>query len=135
MILGIIVYNWVREIIHPTIGLDLNSVKKYRFFVLLLLIWSFWYSIYVYGQGFVFTVKDLLLSYYGLMPCPATIVVLSLLTLKYPAGNRKLFNLLTIYAIIIGTSTVATGWLPDIPFITLGIYSLVLILFNKKRES
>ena len=61
-------------------------------------------------------------------------VVLSLMTLKYPIGNKKLFNLFTVYALILGTATVLSGWLPDIPFIILGIYSLYLILYNKVIE-
>jgi hypothetical protein len=60
-------------------------------------------------------------------------VVLSLLTLNYPQGNHTLFNLMTAYALIIGTATVMTGWLPDIPFILIGLYSVGLILTNKLR--
>ena len=54
--------------------------------------------------------------------------VLSIMTMKYPEGNRKLFKLFTVYALFIGTATVMSGWLPDIPFIVLGLYSLILII-------
>ncbi len=132
-LLGFIVFYWTKEIINPKFDLDFKDVKGYKFVVLLIMIWGFWYPTYIYGQGFIFCLKDTLLSNYGLMPCPTTMVILSLMTLNYPKGNRSLFNLFTIYALFIGTAVVASGWLPDIPFIILGIYSLSLILYNKVR--
>jgi hypothetical protein len=67
------------------------------------------------------------------MPCPTTMVVLSLLTLNYPRGNRTLFNLLSIFSVVIGIGSVASSWLPDIPFIILGVYGAGLILLNRPR--
>jgi len=132
ILLTFIVVNWIKEFINPKIDLDFSKVKKPRFIVLLILIWGFWYPTYIYSQGFVFKPLDLLYSYYGLMPCPTTMVVLSLLTLKYPKSNNSLYNLLTAYAIFIGIPTVATGWLPDIPLIILGLYAFSLVLFHKR---
>jgi len=60
-------------------------------------------------------------------------VVLSLMTLKYPDTNKSLYNLFTVYALFIGTATVLSGWLPDIPFILLGLYALSLMLFKKNK--
>jgi hypothetical protein len=134
VLLGLIVFHWIKEIINPTLDLDFKHVKGYKFVVLSIVIWGFWYPTYIYGQGFIFSARDSLLSNYGLMPCPTTMVVLGLLTLKYPKGNRALLNLFTIYALFLGTATVVSGWLPDIPFIILGIYSLALILYYKVRE-
>ncbi|MCJ7447202.1 MAG: hypothetical protein MUO72_05900 [Bacteroidales bacterium] len=128
ILLGFIVFHWIKEIINPKFDLDFKNVKGYKFVILLITIWGFWYPTYIYGQGFIFSVKDALLSNYGLMPCPTTMVVLSLMTLKYPNGNKKLYNLFTAYALFLGTGSVLSGWLPDIPFIILGIYSLYLIL-------
>lgn len=135
ILLGIMVFNWLRELFNPSIDFDFTDVKKSKFIVLLILLWGFWYPTYIYDRGFIFNIKDLLFSNYGLMPCPTTMVVLSLLTLKYPAGNKTLYNLFTVYALFIGTATVISGWLPDIPFIIIGIYSLTLILWNKRREA
>jgi hypothetical protein len=62
-------------------------------------------------------------------------VVLGLFTMKYPAGNRRLFNLLTIFSLVIGLPTVATGWIPDIPLIAIGVYGLIMIVFFGRRRS
>jgi hypothetical protein len=43
----------------------------------------------------------------------------SLLFLKYPAGNRRLFHLLTAYAVFVGAAMVALRCVPDIPFSSL----------------
>jgi hypothetical protein len=128
VLLGLICFYWIKEVLNPEIDWSFDRVKNYRFIVLIIMIWGFWYPTYEYGQGFVFSVKDIMLSNYGLMPCPTTMVVLSLMTLKFPIGNKPLYNLFTVYALFIGTATVLSGWLPDIPFVMLGIYSLFLIL-------
>ncbi|MDD4032870.1 MAG: DUF6064 family protein [Bacteroidales bacterium] len=133
VLLGLIVIHWIKEITKPKIDFDFKNIKSYKFIVLLIMIWGFWYPTYIYGQGFTFSIKDILLSNYGLMPCPTTMVVLGLLTLKYPNVNKSLYNIFTIYALFIGTATVLSGWLPDIPFIILGIYSLCLIFYNKRK--
>lgn len=135
VLLALIAINWFRELALKRIDLDYKEVPKMRWAVMLVLLWGFWYPTYVYGQGFVFSFGDLLLSNYGLMPCPTTMVVLSLFTLNYPKGNRTLFNLMTAYAIFIGTATVITGWLPDIPFILIGLYAFALILADKIKNS
>jgi len=135
ILLAFITINWIRELFLKRIDLDFTHIKKRRWMILPILLWGFWYPAYLYGQGFSFRLGDLLFSYYGLMPCPTTMVVLSLFTLTYPSGNRTLFNLMTAYAIIIGTATVLTGWLPDIPFIMIGIYGLCLIFkFRADRK-
>lgn len=134
ILLGLIVFFWIKEIINPKIDLDFTNVRKYRFIVLIITLWGFWYPTYIFGQGFIFNISDLLFSNYGLMPCPTTMVVLSLMTLKYPSGNKILYNLFTVYALFVGTATVSLGWVPDIPFLILGIYSLTLILLNKMER-
>jgi hypothetical protein len=131
VLLGFIVFHWIKEILNPEINLDFKKVKAARFIILAVLLWGFWYPGYKYGEGFIFSIKDIILSNYGLMPCPTTMVVLSLMTLKYPDTNRSLYLLFTVYALFIGTATVLSGWIPDIPFIILGLYALSLILFNK----
>ena len=133
VLLGLIVIHWIKEITNPKIDFDFKNIKSYKFIVLLIMIWGFWYPTYIYGQGFTFSIKDILISNYCLMPCPTTMVVLGLLTLKYPNVNKSLYNIFTIYALFIGTATVLSGWLPDIPFIILGIYSLCLIFYNKRK--
>ena len=135
VLLTLIAVNWFRELSLKRIDLDFNNTAKIRWAVILILLWGFWYPTYIYGQGFVFNFGDLLFSYYGLMPCPTTMVVLSLFTLNYPKGNRTLFNLMTVYALFVGTATVLTGWLPDIPFILIGLYAFILILIDRFRRS
>jgi hypothetical protein len=136
ILLGLIVYFWIKEALNPfpLINLDFKSIRGYRFLVLIILVWGLWYPTYVYGQGFIYSIKDLVCSNYGLMPCPTTMVVLSLMTLKYPDVNKNLYNLFNVYALFIGTATVMSGWIPDVPFIALGLYSLSLIIGEKRRE-
>lgn len=137
ILLGLIVFFWIKEIINPSTDLDFTPTPGLRFLVLLILVWGLWYPSYIYDEGFVFGFKDLIYSNYGLMPCPTTMVVLSLMTLKYPSVNKSLFKLFTVYALFIGTATVISGWIPDVPFIILGIYSLLLIIMSmiKIRQS
>jgi hypothetical protein len=52
----------------------------------------------------------------------------SLLFLKYPAGNRRLFHLLTAYAVFVGAAMVALRCVPDIPFFILGLASFAPIV-------
>ncbi|HOP10919.1 MAG TPA: hypothetical protein PK629_05450 [Oscillospiraceae bacterium] len=134
VLLAFIAFFWVRELFRKSIDLDYRQTAGYRWAVLPVLVWGFWYPFYQYGQGFTLNVSDLLFSYYGLMPCPTTMVVLSLFTLNYPRGNRVLFRLMAIYAVLIGTATVLTGWLPDIPFIVIGLYAFGLMLFERKSR-
>jgi len=134
VLLLLIFINWVKEIKNPQINLDLSGAPWYRYVVFAILIWGIWYPEYIYAQGFAFHIKDLLFSYFGLMPCPTTMFVLSILTIKYPETNRQLYKLLTLYAIFIGTATVMSGWLPDIPFIVLGIYAFILAPTSKKNS-
>jgi hypothetical protein len=42
---------------------------------------------------------------------------------------------MTVYALFVGTATVLTGWLPDIPFILIGLYAFILILIDRFRRS
>lgn len=133
VLLGLIVFHWSKEIHNSKIDLNLKKIKMPRLIILIILIWGFWYPTYIYSEGFVFKISDVIFSNYGLMPCPTTMVVLSLMTLKYPGTNKNLYNLFTVYALFIGTATVLSGWLPDIPFILLGLYALSLMLFKKNR--
>jgi arginine exporter protein ArgO len=61
-------------------------------------------------------------------------VVLGLFTLKYPAGNRRLFVLLTMFSLIVGIPTVATGWIPDIPLIMIGVYGGIMLVFLRRQK-
>ncbi len=135
VLLVLIAINWCRELALKRVDLDFKGTAKMRWAVIAVMLWGFWYPTYVYGQGFVLNFGDLLFSCYGLMPCPTTMVVLSLFTLNYPKENQTLFNLMTAYAIFIGTATVITGWMPDIPFILIGLYAFALILASRIRRS
>ena len=65
------------------------------------------------------------------MPCPTTMVVLSLLTLKYPDVNKGLFYSLTLFSIMVGTAQIAIGYVPDYPLAFMGYYSAFLILLER----
>lgn len=135
ILLALITINWILELFQKKIDLDIKHSLKSRWVVLPIIVWGLWYPTFLYGQGFVFKISDLLFSYYGLMPCPTTMVVLGIFTLNYPKGNRRLFHLMTVYALLIGSATVLTGWLPDIPFILIGLYSLGLIMTHRPKRS
>ena len=126
VLLGLISFNLIKEIRKGELNFDLRSSSGYRFVVFCIAAWGLWYPTYIYGSGFSFQLRDLLFSYYGLMPCPSTMLLLGLMTVSFPDTNRVLFRLMTVYALFIGTATVLSGWLPDIPFIALGLYALIL---------
>ena len=131
VLIGIIVFQWIKELKNPKIDLDFTGTRKWRLLVIPIIIFGFWYPTYVYGVGFSILPKDLLFSTYGLMPCPTTMVVLGLLSLKYPRVNRSLFNALTAFAVCIGTAQILIGYVPDYPLALIGYFSLVLIILNK----
>ncbi len=131
ILLAFILWQWIREIFRPSLNMDFQSAAPWRWIVLIILAWGFWYPAYVWGEGFIFQARDLLYSNYGLMPCPTTMVILSLLSLSYPRTNRVLFNLLAAYAVFIGSGSVLAGWLPDIPFVVLGLYCFGLSIINR----
>lgn len=130
----IILYQWYRELRNPRLDLNFRNIKKWRLLIAVpMLVWGFWYPPYIFGVRLVFDPSELLFGAYGLMGCPVTLVALSLLFLKYPAGNRTLFNLLTAYAVLVGAAMVALLYVPDIPFFFLGIASLALIVWTKVK--
>jgi hypothetical protein len=130
----IILYQWYRELRNPRLDLDFRNIEKWRLLVAVpMLVWGLWYPPYVFGVRLVFDPAELLFGAYGLMGCPVTMVALSLLFLKYPAGNRTLFNRLTAYAVMVGAAMVALLYVPDIPFFVLGVVSLTLIVRTRLK--
>ena len=116
--------------------LDLKKVSAWRWLIALpFMVWGFWYPPYEWGIGLNFDPKELLVGAYGLMGCPTALVSLAVLFLNYPAGNRPLFYALTTYAVIIGLAMVALKYLPDIPFFTMGIIALGMIVITRLREN
>jgi hypothetical protein len=95
---------------------------------------GFWYPPYIFGVRLVWDPAELLFGAYGLMGCPTTMVALAVLFLKYPAGNRRLFHLLTGYAVFVGAAMVALLYVPDIPFFVLGAASLALIIATMWKD-
>ncbi len=128
VLLLIIIINLIIEIIKPKIDLDLKNIQIWKFMVVPIIIFGFWYPTFIYGKGFIFTPKDLLFSAYGLMNCPTTMVILGILTLYYPKTNKALFVSLTIFASMIGTAQVLLPYIPDIPLAIVGYYGLLLII-------
>jgi hypothetical protein len=131
----IITYQWFKELMVPRLDLDFRGIEKWRLLVAVpMLVWGFWYPPYIFGVRLVWDPAELLFGAYGLMGCPTTMVALSLLFLKYPAGNRRLFHLLTAYAVFVGAAMVALLYVPDIPFFVLGLASLALIVAAKLKD-
>lgn len=125
-------FQWIKELRNPRIDLEFTGIRKWGLLVAIpIMVFGFWYPTYVYGVGFSILPKDLLFSFYGLMPCPTTMVVLGLLSLKYPRGNRSLFNALTLFAVWIGTAQILISYVPDYPLALIGYFSLGLIILNK----
>jgi hypothetical protein len=131
----VIFLQWLRELRTPTLDLDFRHIEKWRLLVAVPLgIWGFWYPPYIYGVRLVFDPAEFLFGAYGLRGCPTTMVALSLLFLVYPSGDRRLFHLLTAYAVFVGAAMVALVYVPDIPFFALGVASLMLILRVRHRD-
>jgi len=138
VLLAVILFQWINELRHPRLDLDLTKYKKWRLLIFIpAFLWGFWYPPYEWGVGLDFNPRELLFGAYGLMGCPTTMIPLSLLFLKYPSGNRPLFYALTAYSVFIGAAMVALRYIPDIPFFLLGLASLALLLitgFFKKGD-
>jgi hypothetical protein len=136
ILLLIILYQWVQEFRNPRLDLDFTRFNKWRLLIAVpILVWGFWYPSYEWGVRLIFDPKELLFGAYGLMGCPTTMVPLSILFLKYPAGNRPLFYALTVYAVCIGAAMVGLRYVPDIPFFFIGLVSLGLIIWSRFREA
>jgi hypothetical protein len=88
-----ILLNWISESQDPKTDWDFSNIHKWRLIIIPIIVFGFWYPTFIYGKGFVLSAKDLLFSFFGLMPCPTTMVILGLLTIKYPLVNKKLFML------------------------------------------
>jgi len=133
-LLLLILAEWVQELRHPRLDLDFTRVNTWRFLLAIpILLWGFWYPPYIWGIGLSFDPKELLLGAYGLMGCPSTMVPLSLLFLKYPAGNRLLFYALTVFAVIIGFFMTLLRYWPDTPLLFMGLASLGLIIQTRLK--
>lgn len=134
LLLGNIFFNWVQSARKSTgeiMDWDFFNIPRWRWLITPFIAFGFWYPTYIYGQGFVFTAKDLLFSFFGLMPCPTTIVTLGILTLKYPAVHKGLYNALTLFAVWIGSFQILLGYVPDYPLAMVGYYSLGLIISDR----
>ncbi len=119
------------ELFKEEIDVDFKNISKWRLFILPIILFGFYYPTFVYNQGFKFLAKDFLFSFYGLMPCPTTMVVLGLFSLKYPNTNKSLFLSLMLYSIIIGTAQIAIRYVPDYPLAFIGYYSIILMIIDK----
>jgi hypothetical protein len=134
VLLLIILVEWVKEIRRPRLDLNLKDVKKWRLLVSLpFFVWGFWYPPYEWGVRLIFDPKEMLFGAYGLMGCPTTLVLLTVLFLRYPSGNRLLFNALTAYAVVVGAAMVALRYVPDIPFFAFGMVCLASIIVRQVR--
>lgn len=130
-LLALILFQWFKELKSGKNNLIFRKIPFYRFIVIPIIIYGFWYPTYIWGSGFEFMLKDFLFSSFGLMPCPTTIVVLGFLTLKYPDVNKGLFYSLTLLSVVVGTAQFAIGYVPDYPLAILGYYSTILIIIDR----
>ena len=130
-LLMLIIYRWIIEFKVGENNLSFKKIPIYRFIVLPFILYGFWYPTYIWGSGFEFMMKDFLFSSYGLMPCPTTIFVLGILTLKFPDVNKRLFYSLTLFSVLVGTAQFAIGYVPDYPLAILGYYAIILIVMDR----
>ena len=128
-----ILLKWVDEFKTQKNNLDFKNIPFYRFLVIPVILFGFWYPSYIWNFGFTWSLKDFLFSSFGLMPCPTTMVVLSLLTLKYPDVNKGLFYSLTLFSVMVGSAQIAIKYVPDYPLAFLGYYSVFLIVLNRLK--
>jgi hypothetical protein len=135
LLLLFIVFTWAVEAKVVRNDLRLSGIPAWRFLVVPIMLFGFWYPTYVWGREFSFVPADFLFSAFGLMPCPTTMVVLGLLTLRYPNVNRVLFFSLALFSALVGTAQVAIGYVPDYPLAVLGYYALGLMVVYKIRGS
>ena len=129
-----ILLRWIKELKTQKNNLNFKNIHFYRYIVIPVILFGFWYPSYIWNFGFTFSLKDILFSSFGLMPCPTTMVVLSLLTLKYPDVNKGLFYSLTLFAVMIGTAQLAIGYVADYLLAFLGYYSAFLILLDRINQ-
>jgi hypothetical protein len=135
ILLVVILYQWIQDLRNPRLDLDLSHVSAWRWAIVIpILVWGYWYPPYEWGVRLIFAPRELLFGAYGLMGCPTTMVALAILFLKYPAGNRPLFYALATFATVIGLAMVATGYIPDIPLLFIGLSSLALILLSRRMS-
>lgn len=102
--------------------------------VIPIMVFGFFYPTFIWGKGFFFHLKDLLFSFYGIMPCPTTMVVLGFMTINYPKVNKRLYNALTLFAVWVGTLQLILGYLPDYPLALIGYYSLLIKVLHYIQE-
>lgn len=81
-----------------------------------------------------FDSSELLFGAYDLIGYPTTMIQLSLLFLKYPKTNKPLYYALIMYALLIGAAMIALQYVPDIPFLFLGVASLGVVISTKLRH-
>ena len=126
VIIALLISEWRKQ----QNNFDLSQVPTWRWVVVVpMMLWGFYYPNWRFdGSGFDWNLGQLLFGNFGLMGCPVTMLALSTLFLIYPRVNRHLFQVMTMYAIMLGGAMVAVGYKTDIPFFALGVISLLLIL-------
>lgn len=135
LLLLVILFQLGKEFIKPQLDLQFTSIKKWRLLVSIpIFIWGFWYPKYEWGAKLTFEPIELLFGAYGLMGCPTAMVLLSILFLTYPSGNRELFHAMTAFSLVIGAAMVSLFFIPDIPLLLIGIASFGLIISIKFKE-
>lgn len=130
-LLGNVLWKWFKEIKDEELDLDISGAKLWRILVVIpIMVFGFFYPTFIWGKGFFFHLKDLLFSFYGIMPCPTTMVVLGFMTINYPKVNKRLYNALTLFAVWVGTLQLLLGYLPDYPLALIGYYALFIKAFH-----
>jgi hypothetical protein len=132
LLILVIIMQIIRELHNPQMDYNLRAASFIRWIIALpFMIWGFWYPPYEWNVRIVFDPKELVFGAYGLMGCPTTLVMLSLLFLNYPKGNRAVFHALTAYSVIVGFAMVMLKYIPDIPFFIMGVLCLGMIIYSR----
>jgi hypothetical protein len=126
---------WVWETRSPTNRFTLTDVRAWRYWVVPFAVLAFWSPL---GQDLSLDLNPLFLltSSYGVMFCPTTPIILTLLTIAYPKVNRNLLTMTSIVGLMIGMFNIMgvfmipgyTLWLllMHVPLVVLSVYGLLI---------
>jgi hypothetical protein len=137
VLLAVIVFLLIGEWRSPRTDWSPHHIPAWKWLIALpMMAWAFFYPAWRFdGSGFDWNPTQLLSGNYGLMGCPVTLMVLSLLFLRYPRVNPHLYRVLILYAVMLGGAMVLIGYRTDIPFFFMGLFCLahMAVLGFKRR--
>lgn len=133
---ALVTYQWYLEAKDPQNLYDFWSTPRWRWWVLPLMAWGFFYPFFPF-QGpdrfFFLGWESVWGSPFGLLYAPTTIVLLSLLSLIFPHVNPQLFLVFNVAGLLVFLHTVRASPL-DAPLGLIALYNLLLWAAYRYRE-